>query len=82
MAKSFSGWDIGVRKVRLTEDFYSYGLFDDQEEEEIPPTLSIIECHQDEVLITMTLVLKINTRIPLCKRYDFNIFFLYTYLYI
>lgn len=52
VAKSFSGWDIGVRKVRFTEEFYSYGygLLDGGEEEEIPPSLSIIECHQDEVL--------------------------------
>ncbi|KAK6156666.1 hypothetical protein DH2020_010914 [Rehmannia glutinosa] len=51
VAKSYSGWDIGVRKVRLSEDFYSYGLLsdDDGQDEIIPPTLSIIECHQDEV---------------------------------
>ncbi|PIN15968.1 putative glutamine synthetase [Handroanthus impetiginosus] len=47
VAKSYSGWDIGVRKVSLSEDFYSYGLSDEQDE--IPPTLSIIKCHQDEV---------------------------------
>ncbi|KAK4415147.1 Gamma-glutamyl peptidase 5 [Sesamum alatum] len=47
VARSDSGWDIGVRTVSLTEDFYSYGLFDGLDE--IPPTLSIIECHQDEV---------------------------------
>ncbi|KAK4479451.1 hypothetical protein RD792_014965 [Penstemon davidsonii] len=47
VAKSSSGWDIGVRKVSLTEDFYSYGYSD--EFDEIPPTLSIIECHQDKV---------------------------------
>ncbi|KAI3444069.1 hypothetical protein Pfo_000734 [Paulownia fortunei] len=47
VAKSYSGWDIGVRKVSLSEDFYSYGLSEGQDE--IPPTLSIIECHQDEV---------------------------------
>lgn len=48
VAKSCSGWDLGVRKVRLTEGFYSlYGLsvgFNG-----LPQSLSIIECHQDEV---------------------------------
>ncbi|KAG8372489.1 hypothetical protein BUALT_Bualt12G0071400 [Buddleja alternifolia] len=44
VAKSFTGWDIGVRKLNLTEDFYSYDGLD-----EIPQTLSLIECHQDEV---------------------------------
>ncbi|KAL3642995.1 hypothetical protein CASFOL_013810 [Castilleja foliolosa] len=46
VAKSFSGWDIGVRKVRLTQEIYSYGLLDD---DMIPSSLSIVECHQDEV---------------------------------
>ncbi|KAL8488685.1 hypothetical protein ACS0TY_024366 [Phlomoides rotata] len=44
VAKSYSGWDIGVRKVSLTEEFYACGSY-----HEIPPALSIIECHQDEV---------------------------------
>ncbi|KAL8477007.1 hypothetical protein ACS0TY_029347 [Phlomoides rotata] len=44
VAKSYSGWDIGVRKVSLTEEFHACGSY-----HEIPPALSIIECHQDEV---------------------------------
>lgn len=50
VGKSWSGWDIGVRKVNLTEDFYSsfYG-FCDQEDETIPQNISIIQCHHDEV---------------------------------
>ncbi|KAG8372497.1 hypothetical protein BUALT_Bualt12G0072200 [Buddleja alternifolia] len=47
VAKSYSGWDIGIRKLSLTEDFYSHGFYDGLDE--IPPILSIIECHQDEV---------------------------------
>ncbi|KAG8372496.1 hypothetical protein BUALT_Bualt12G0072100 [Buddleja alternifolia] len=48
VAKSCTGWDIGVRKVNLTEDFYSYGFSSDGLAE-IPSSLSLIECHQDEV---------------------------------
>ncbi|CAA2961949.1 gamma-glutamyl peptidase 3-like [Olea europaea subsp. europaea] len=48
VGKAYSGWDIGIRKVSFTEDFTFYGYFDDSLDE-IPPTLSIIECHQDEV---------------------------------
>ncbi|XP_010268444.1 PREDICTED: gamma-glutamyl peptidase 5-like [Nelumbo nucifera] len=47
VGRAYSGWDIGLRKVRLVEDFNkrsSVGGFT-----EIPPFLSIIECHQDEV---------------------------------
>ncbi|XP_022852719.1 gamma-glutamyl peptidase 5-like isoform X1 [Olea europaea var. sylvestris] len=46
VGKAYSGWDIGIRKVRFTEDFSVNWSFDLAE---IPPTLSIIECHQDEV---------------------------------
>ncbi|KAI5675722.1 hypothetical protein M9H77_06672 [Catharanthus roseus] len=45
IGKSYSGWDIGVRKVRFLKEFVPFGFLD----EEIPPVLSIIECHQDEV---------------------------------
>ncbi|CAI9783002.1 unnamed protein product [Fraxinus pennsylvanica] len=48
VGKAYSGWDIGIRKVRFTEDFTFHGYFDDNFDE-IPPTLSVIECHQDEV---------------------------------
>ncbi|XP_051131137.1 gamma-glutamyl peptidase 5-like [Andrographis paniculata] len=55
VGKSCSGWDIGVRKVKFTEDFYtsslssSVGLYGSGEVAVIPQNLSIIECHQDEV---------------------------------
>ncbi|KAL2458220.1 Class I glutamine amidotransferase-like superfamily protein [Abeliophyllum distichum] len=48
VGKAYSGWDIGIRKVRFTENFSFYGFLDGSFDE-IPPTLSIIECHQDEV---------------------------------
>ncbi|XP_075514528.1 gamma-glutamyl peptidase 5-like [Primulina tabacum] len=47
VAKSSSGWDIGVREVSFTQDFYSYSFSDGLDE--MPRNLSIIECHQDEV---------------------------------
>ncbi|XP_010268443.1 PREDICTED: gamma-glutamyl peptidase 5-like [Nelumbo nucifera] len=42
-----SGWDIGLRKVWLVEDFFPPSLVADLNE--TPSFLSIIECHQDEV---------------------------------
>ncbi|XP_010268450.1 PREDICTED: gamma-glutamyl peptidase 5-like [Nelumbo nucifera] len=48
VGRAFSGWDIGLRKVKMVEDLPHYGFFDGLKE--IPPSLSIIECHQDEVL--------------------------------
>lgn len=63
VAKSYSGWDLGVRKVSLTQDFYSLMSHHhddhdrdrdhdhDHDDDLIPPNLSIIECHQDEVYI-------------------------------
>nr|XP_043622139.1 gamma-glutamyl peptidase 3-like [Erigeron canadensis] len=45
--KSNSGWDIGLRKVRIVEDFSACCFLKTMAE--IPPALSIIECHQDEV---------------------------------
>ncbi|XP_073018314.1 gamma-glutamyl peptidase 3-like isoform X1 [Primulina eburnea] len=47
VAKSSSGWDIGVREVSFTQDFYSYRFSDGLDE--MPRNLSIIQCHQDEV---------------------------------
>ncbi|XP_051150178.1 gamma-glutamyl peptidase 5-like [Andrographis paniculata] len=50
VARSCSGWDIGVRRVKFIEDFhFSIFLSTDYDQRIIPPTLSIIECHQDEV---------------------------------
>ncbi|KAI8565754.1 hypothetical protein RHMOL_Rhmol03G0285900 [Rhododendron molle] len=48
VGKAYSGWDIGVRKVRIVKDFSPCGFLDGLDQE-IPPALSIIECHQDEV---------------------------------
>jgi len=47
VGKAFTGWDIGLRKVRILKDFSPCGFLDGLDE--IPPALSIIECHQDEV---------------------------------
>ena len=53
VGKAYSGWDIGLRKVRIVKDFSPCGFlegFDD-----IPPALTIIECHQDEVSLSLFL---------------------------
>ncbi|KAK2979947.1 hypothetical protein RJ640_001277, partial [Escallonia rubra] len=47
VGKAYSGWDIGLRKVKIVKDFTSCSFLDGLDE--FPPALSIIECHQDEV---------------------------------
>ncbi|OVA13661.1 Glutamine amidotransferase [Macleaya cordata] len=49
IGKAYSGWDIGLRKVRLARDLTSSFSFLSNCMDDIPPCLSIIECHQDEV---------------------------------
>lgn len=48
VGKAFTGWDIGLRKVRIVKDLSAPSSFLG-EISEIPPSLAIIECHQDEV---------------------------------
>ncbi|XP_042515355.1 gamma-glutamyl peptidase 5-like [Macadamia integrifolia] len=45
--RACGGWDLGLRKVSMVEDLPPCGFFDGLKE--IPSTLTIIECHQDEV---------------------------------
>ncbi|KAE8690982.1 putative GDP-L-fucose synthase 2-like [Hibiscus syriacus] len=45
VGRACGGWDIGLRKVKIEKDL----LVHVEEIEEIPSSLSIIECHQDEV---------------------------------
>ncbi|XP_043714652.1 gamma-glutamyl peptidase 5-like, partial [Telopea speciosissima] len=45
--RACGGWDLGLRKVNMVEDLPPYGFFDSLQE--IPSTITIIECHQDEV---------------------------------
>ncbi|XP_059637608.1 gamma-glutamyl peptidase 5-like [Cornus florida] len=47
VGKANSGWDIGLRKVKIVKDFSPCGFLEGSDE--IPAALSIIECHQDEV---------------------------------
>ncbi|XP_024967759.1 gamma-glutamyl peptidase 3-like [Cynara cardunculus var. scolymus] len=47
VGKSHSGWDIGLRKVKIVKDFSPCSFLESLHE--MPPSLSIIECHQDEV---------------------------------
>ncbi|KAK0571010.1 hypothetical protein LWI29_009799 [Acer saccharum] len=47
VGKAYTGWDIGIRRVRMVKDLRACSLL--EELGEIPPSLSIIECHQDEV---------------------------------
>ncbi|KAK6235986.1 Glutamine amidotransferase - like 4 [Theobroma cacao] len=47
VGKACTGWDIGLRKVKIVKDLSASSFLEDLDE--IPPSLSIIECHQDEV---------------------------------
>nr|GEX53114.1 gamma-glutamyl peptidase 5-like [Tanacetum cinerariifolium] len=47
VGKSHSGWDIGLRNVKIIKDFLPGSFVESLSE--TPPSLSIIECHQDEV---------------------------------
>ncbi|KAH7861448.1 hypothetical protein Vadar_026287 [Vaccinium darrowii] len=47
VGKARSGWDIGLRKVRIVKGFSPCAFLDDLDD--FPASLSIIECHQDEV---------------------------------
>lgn len=47
VGKAYSGWDIGLRRVSIVKDLSPCSFPGDLTE--IPPSLSIIECHQDEV---------------------------------
>ncbi|KAE9462519.1 hypothetical protein C3L33_05568, partial [Rhododendron williamsianum] len=47
VGKSGSGWDIGLRKVRIVKDRTPCAFLDDLDD--LPPALSIVQCHQDEV---------------------------------
>ncbi|PON70392.1 Glutamine amidotransferase [Parasponia andersonii] len=49
VGKACTGWDLGIRKVKIVKDLplLVSRLFEDLDE--IPASLSIIECHQDEV---------------------------------
>ncbi|KAL7170706.1 hypothetical protein ACSBR2_035561 [Camellia fascicularis] len=55
VGKAYTGWDIGLRKVRIVKDFSPCAFLDSLDE--IPPALSIIECHQDEVSLSLSLSL-------------------------
>ncbi|KAF2316974.1 hypothetical protein GH714_009222 [Hevea brasiliensis] len=47
VGKAYTGWDIGLRKVRIVKDLSPCNFLSNLSE--IPASLSIIECHQDEV---------------------------------
>ncbi|XP_068649405.1 gamma-glutamyl peptidase 5-like [Aristolochia californica] len=47
VGKANGGWDIGLRKVKMVDDLSSCKYF--QGLEQLPSSLSIMECHQDEV---------------------------------
>ncbi|XVF34339.1 hypothetical protein REPUB_Repub18cG0051300 [Reevesia pubescens] len=47
VGKACSGWDIGVRNVKIVKDLSVPSFVEDLDK--IPSSLSIIECHQDEV---------------------------------
>ncbi|KAM1721238.1 hypothetical protein TB2_022347 [Malus domestica] len=47
VGKAYTGWDIGLRKVKLVKELAPFSFVNDLDD--VPPALSIIECHQDEV---------------------------------
>ncbi|PIA46049.1 hypothetical protein AQUCO_01600370v1 [Aquilegia coerulea] len=47
IGRAYGGWDIGLRKVSMVNNLPPCSFLHDLEK--IPPCLSIIECHQDEV---------------------------------
>ncbi|XP_043711839.1 gamma-glutamyl peptidase 5-like isoform X1 [Telopea speciosissima] len=47
VGKAYGGWDLGLRKIRIVDDLPLSSFFGGLEE--IPPSLTIFECHQDEV---------------------------------
>ncbi|KAJ4951846.1 hypothetical protein NE237_028678 [Protea cynaroides] len=47
VAKAPGGWDLGLRKITIVDDLPLPSFFGGLEE--IPHSLTIIECHQDEV---------------------------------
>ncbi|XP_044472547.1 gamma-glutamyl peptidase 5-like [Mangifera indica] len=48
VGKAYTGWDIGLRRVRMVRDLRTCSFMEELADE-IPQFLSIIECHQDEV---------------------------------
>ncbi|KAL5699129.1 glucosinolate gamma-glutamyl hydrolase [Ranunculus cassubicifolius] len=49
IGRADTGWDIGLRKVNIVEDLPPCSFLNNLDFNDIPPCLSIIECHQDEV---------------------------------
>ncbi|KAF6156404.1 hypothetical protein GIB67_031525 [Kingdonia uniflora] len=47
VGRASSGWDIGLRKVTMVHDLAPLSFL--RNLEDVPPCLSIMECHQDEV---------------------------------
>lgn len=47
VGKSYTGWDVGLRKVSVVKELAPCCFL--EELGEIPASLSVIECHQDEV---------------------------------
>ncbi|KAF3452907.1 hypothetical protein FNV43_RR03340 [Rhamnella rubrinervis] len=49
VGKAYSGWDVGLRKVKLMKNLPACKHLDEITMQEIPASLCVIECHQDEV---------------------------------
>ncbi|XP_021750096.1 gamma-glutamyl peptidase 5-like [Chenopodium quinoa] len=50
VARSPTGWDIGLREIKINnKEFFTSQLNLEVSNHEIPQTLTIIKCHQDEV---------------------------------
>ncbi|GAB4838155.1 hypothetical protein Ancab_027684 [Ancistrocladus abbreviatus] len=49
VGKAHASWDIGLRKITLVKELLPSYILDVGHYDQVPPSLSIIECHQDEV---------------------------------
>lgn len=52
VGKACGGWDLGLRKVKMSQNSVPSSLFDENMEK-IPTCLAIMKCHQDEVYILL-----------------------------
>lgn len=64
VGKAYTGWDIGLRKVRIVKDFSPCGFLDGLDE--FPPSLSIIEVSLS-VCVCILVSFSNNFKMTLCE---------------
>lgn len=50
MGRSPTGWDIGLREIKIENKEFLSSQLNLEDDDKVPQSLTIIECHQDEVL--------------------------------